>query len=43
MRKMLVAGVISTIAIVGTAVPAVAQPPGQAEAPRRLSAMVRTP
>jgi hypothetical protein len=31
MRKTLVAGVVSTIAIVGTAVPAVAQPPGQAK------------
>jgi hypothetical protein len=33
MRKMLVAVVMSTIAIVGTAVPAVAQPPGQAKNP----------
>jgi hypothetical protein len=33
MRKMLVASVMSTIAIVGTAVPAVAQPPGQADSP----------
>jgi hypothetical protein len=29
MRKMLVAGVLSTVAVVGTAVPAAAQPPGQ--------------
>ena len=33
MRKMLVASVISTIAIVGTAMPAIAQPPGQADQP----------
>jgi hypothetical protein len=33
MRKMLVAGVMLTIAIVGTAVPAVAQPPGQEKTP----------
>ena len=33
MRKMLVAGVMSTIAIVGTAAPAVAQPPGQEKNP----------
>ena len=33
MRKMLVAGVISTIALIGTAVPAIAQPPGQADSP----------
>ena len=33
MRKMLVAGVMSTIAIVGTAMPAVAQPPGQEKSP----------
>ena len=33
MRKMLVAGVMSTIAIVGTAVPAVAQPPGHEDTP----------
>jgi hypothetical protein len=34
MRKMLVAGVISTIALIGTAVPAIAQPPGQERNPR---------
>ena len=33
MRKMLVAGVMSAIAIIGTAVPAVAQPPGQEKNP----------
>jgi hypothetical protein len=33
MRKMLVAGVLSTIAVVGTAVPAAAQPPGQEDSP----------
>jgi hypothetical protein len=33
MRKMLVAGVVSTIAIVGAAAPAVAEPPGQAKDP----------
>jgi hypothetical protein len=33
MRKTLVAGVVSTIAVVGTAAPAVAEPPGQAKAP----------
>jgi hypothetical protein len=33
MRKMLAAGVMSMIAIIGTAVPAVAQPPGQADSP----------
>jgi hypothetical protein len=33
MRKMLVAGVISMIALIGTAVPAVAQPPGQENTP----------
>ena len=33
MRKMLVAGVMSTIALIGTAVPAVAQPPGQEKSP----------
>ena len=33
MRKMLVAGALSTIAIVGTAVPAAAQPPGQEGSP----------
>ena len=33
MRKMLVAGVISTIALIGTAVPAIAQPPGQEKNP----------
>ena len=43
MRKMLVASVISTIALIGTAVPAVAQPPGQAKPPRSGSATVRTP
>jgi hypothetical protein len=32
-RKMLVAGVVSTIAIVGAAAPAVAEPPGQAKDP----------
>ena len=33
MRKMLVVGVMSMIAIVGAAVPAVAQPPGQEKNP----------
>jgi hypothetical protein len=33
MRKILVAGALSTIAIVGTAVPAAAQPPGRADTP----------
>jgi hypothetical protein len=33
MRKMLVAGVISAIALIGTAVPAIAEPPGQADSP----------
>ena len=33
MRRMLVVGVMSMIAIVGTAVPAVAQPPGQEKNP----------
>jgi hypothetical protein len=33
MRKMLVATVISTIALIGTAVPAIAQPPGQVDSP----------
>ena len=33
MRRMLVVGVMSMIAIVGTAVPAVAQPPGQEKSP----------
>ena len=33
MRKMLVVGVMSMIAIVGTVVPAVAQPPGQEKNP----------
>jgi hypothetical protein len=33
MRKMLVAGAISAIAAIGTAVPAIAQPPGQANSP----------
>jgi hypothetical protein len=33
MRKMLVAGVISAIALIGTTVPAIAQPPGQADSP----------
>jgi hypothetical protein len=33
MRKMLVAGVVSALAIAGTAMPAVAQPPGQADEP----------
>jgi hypothetical protein len=36
MRKMLVAGVLSTIAIVGTAVPAAAQPPGQERFPEEF-------
>jgi hypothetical protein len=33
MRKILVAGVMSTVAILGTAAPAVAQPPGQERNP----------
>ena len=33
MRKMLVAGAMSTIALIGTAMPAVAQPPGQEKNP----------
>ena len=33
MRKMLVGGVMSTIALIGTAMPAVAQPPGQEKNP----------
>ena len=33
MRKMLVVSVISMIALIGTAVPAVAQPPGQVDKP----------
>ena len=36
MRKMLVAGVLSTIAIVGTALPAAAQPPGQERFPEEF-------
>ena len=33
MRKMLVASVISTIALIGTAATAIAQPPGQTDTP----------
>ena len=33
MRKMLVAGVLSAIAVVGTALPAAAQPPGHEDTP----------
>jgi hypothetical protein len=33
MRKLLVAGVMSAIALIGTAMPAVAQPPGQEKNP----------
>ena len=33
MRKMLVVTAISAIALIGTAVPAVAQPPGQTDSP----------
>ena len=36
MRKMLVAGVMSTVAIIGTAVPAAAEPPGQAKSPEEF-------